>query len=1396
MSTAGTMKSMYSLLDVLSWVEDFDSSTKDSASRATTCSNFVMLAELEDSVRRILDRIFRRHGRGFLITGLYGSGKTLFLAFLSALLTEPVLLKTLLDRKPEWSLDELAARKYLTINFTAIANQDLGLDESLWEAVHRTLRTLSPPIHATISDVDNFLDMFELLGKGARNDVDEWLKEQRNLSLDRVKEYQPPYQKQQLESALADLGIQLRDFRTTLAEKVQILIDKARERGYDGVVVFIDELYLHLIQSDETFNKDTNFLSQLAQAALVEDRPFWVFAAMQEEIQAIARQAGRNYNTELMGRLAGEGGRFQNINLPVTQFHRIYNRRLFKMGTKKIHRLADLFRSDIQPHYRGSFSDFFRKYFREAEPVIDEAKHFADVYPVHPYAMHCLTKITNAGGRSRGALGFVDDFCKKAEADGRPWHAVALLDDVFNYPDLRSKIIQDNPDIERFYGLFERFCGGPRDAVLSKSPYRRLVEGTKAFAKTASERLIKALIVLAMVKEELTLCELTDALMLRWPGKEHDPADSDQEVARLLDKMSNHFSPLRKKGEELNPTFFLSVEGDGEERDELQVEIERVINGQEHLLEKDSGYRSQLTLFLRQTGPVGDTTAPAKNLKSELGVNWQRTDRSALYMLEAATSMTSEAAVAGFLSEVPVSRCLHLLILFPAASPLDVEMDTVKAGSGKVLVWLPQTLSAQDVEELRRSMALVRLYGDYDAKVRAGDPSISDKRKLEILSEELGMATTRSDPRPSPQATAVLRRAFLNGRIYHWNKKDDAWEELFSPGELLSLITGIPEDRQSLGAVVEQFAAATLPKEHPLHPDFQTAFNFSADLSSTMQKRVLQAIWRGRATDDDGTNAKRDLEKHLAPLGLLDTSRPGEVVVTVSPSSNECFRKIRERVQDRIRKSTADPREINVTDLREDLAGKDTGLTQGWIDILLTLLLVRGDVTGVTGDGQIITAESKDVGEPRDWLTRLTKLRAGGKPDEALWKDVVCSVRALGHWEEGFTYSPTAADKLHQQILQAAAAAETELAEANQTLVPWPTAVVPDAVTEQADLFNVPDESRGNQSACFRAIRDALRDIVGLPADDEVDQPNRYQVVKDWATQQLQAARDFLSRAAELKVIADRLAQLEGAVLPASLAASRDELSEKLEMYVTRADGTCSFAEIVGLWEDFHSDFRHQYASEHAGVHNQLRDVQSRVVDGEEFSLLKNFAAVAGLSAHYGPARIEQEVVALLQKVGVTAICPPSPEGLESDLAEGWKCSSCSYVIGSIAPVTADHLLGHIQTGIDEFLSQVRGFEAEVRDYVSEHAEAAPLAGLLEDPLPAGALEVLADDTMRLHLASALEDARAQRVDIDDLLAKLKPRLLGTYGDGASGFRARVDEELSRAIADADVETGQPWKVE
>jgi ferredoxin len=218
-----------------------------------------------------------------------------------------------------------------------------------------------------------------------------------------------------------------------------------------AVLVFIDELYLHLIQSDEHFNRALLSLDNWPKldwrGSTVLD--FWRGPRGNSGHRSPSR---RNYDTELMGKLSGQSGRFQSINIPVTQFHRIYNHRLFRENSKCVHKLADAFKAEIQPHFRGAFTDFLKRYFREREPITDEAKHFADVYPMHPFGLYCLTAITNRGGRSRGALGFVQEFIERRLQDTSDWKRIAVLDDVFDYEDLRNKIIQDDPEMAKYYG--------------------------------------------------------------------------------------------------------------------------------------------------------------------------------------------------------------------------------------------------------------------------------------------------------------------------------------------------------------------------------------------------------------------------------------------------------------------------------------------------------------------------------------------------------------------------------------------------------------------------------------------------------------------------------------------------------------------------------------------------------------------------------------------------------------------------------------------------------------------------------------------------------------------------------------------------------------------------------
>jgi hypothetical protein len=1388
------MKEMFDFTPVTSWVENFNESTHDSASRTRIFESFVMLPEVEESARIILDRIHRKQGRGFFITGLYGSGKTIFMAWLSAILTEPTLRKQFLDTKPEWGMDALAPRKFLTINFTAIEDPNQTLDAALWSATTEHLRSLVPSVTATLSNTDAYLTHFDSLADGIKNAVNDWLIEHKSgMGLKKLNDYEPEYRKSVLEEAVSALGIQVDDKRTTVVEKVKKLVEIAKERGYEGVLVFIDELYLHLIQSDEHFNRGTAFLGQLAEAGLAGDQPFWIFGAVQEEIQAIARQAGRNYDTELMGKLSGQSGRFQSINIPVTQFHRIYNHRLFRENSKCIHKLADAFRAEIQPHFRGAFTDFLKRYFREREPITDEAKHFADVYPMHPFGLYCLTAITNRGGRSRGALGFVQEFIERRLKDTSDWKRLAVLDDVFDYEDLRNKIIQDDPEMAKYYGMFERFCSTARDEVLSRVPYKRWSDADQAAARVASERLIKALIVLSMVKEELTVSKLNDALLLRWPGKESDPAGSDQETARILEKIAQTFTPLRQKGRGENLSFFLSVEGDGGEREELLVEVERVKNGFAPDIQLESAYRSHLELFLRFPGsPLGGTVPPQHGFSTQVDVDWQRTRRSLDYRLEPVTALTNDHAVIGFVKDVPATKALHLAVLYPSASPLDVEMDAVRHGNGRTLVWLPATLPAQDIDELKRSMALVKLFGDYHSQVNAGGASQSVRRKLELLGEWIDLPAGTKSAQPARKATEILLESFVNGEIRQWNSKDQAWEILCEPAELLSLYQSIPQSERSLGRLLEKVATKALSKVFYLHPDFREAYSFSADLSNQMRKRILEAIWKGRVTDGDGT-AMADLEKHLAPLGLLNTSVPGEVSVTLAASSVEAFKKAKERIRDNIRK--ANPHAASIAETRKRLKTTDLGLTDTWVDILITLLISTGEISGFTIHGKTVSQDDRTIGSPVDWLQELDELRPGTRPDETLWHDLTESLHALGLWKEGTGYNPAAAERLLDLLKETETRARHEFRQAEQALQTWPGASVPNAISEWADIFALPEDGRESRVACYTSVRGAMRDMLGLAEDDDIEAANRYTCVEEFA-HRVREARDFLDRISELASLTGKLRELKALGAQPTIEKPCQELLDSIETYVKSAGMSGEMSRITAEWKDLHELYLNQYLSEHAGLHNDLKALRDAVLGSPSYQVLKDLSRVEGLCAHFSPAFIEAQLADLLAQVGMQQVCKQGLDDVKNDLSHGWVCSACAYKPGKRLELKPDHFLGLVERGIKEYLDHVRGCEAELRDYVSDAPASNPLLGLLGVPAEQSALDALQDATMRQHLADALAETEAVKVNVDELLDQLKPRLLGFFKGGRREFEQYVQGALGELLKKNDSEEEQPWKVE
>jgi len=108
----------------------------------------------------------------------------------------------------------------------------------------------------------------------------------------------------------------------------------------------------------------------------------------------------------------------------------------------------------------------------------------------------------------------------------------------------------------------------------------------------------------------------------------------------------------------------------------------------------------------------------------------------------------------------------------------------------------------------------------------------------------------------------------------------------------------------------------------------------------------------------------------------------------------------------------------------------------------------------------------------------------------------------------------------------------------------------------------------------------------------------------------------------------------------------------------------------------------------------------------------------------------------------------------------------------------------------------IQVFAPEIQDYIADYPEAAELEVLLREPLPTDACSVLAGEAMQQHLAAVLADAQAERLQVDRLLATLKPNILGTYKAGSAEFQDRVLEALTEVLSESGAVDGQVWKLE
>lgn len=185
--------------------------------------SFVLTQEVSDNLKAVLESLCRKEGRGILLKGHFGSGKSHFLSLLSLLVKRPETWRFILEQEP--GLEELRQR---------ISGR--------------------PPLLAV------------------------------EVSL--VRHRAAEYLEDIVVGALADgLGERLAEKPVTRHAAFDRLSRRLREEGYGGVVVLVDELseFLRSKADARQFNEDIRFLQYLGEEG--RSVPLWVIATLQEWIE-------------------------------------------------------------------------------------------------------------------------------------------------------------------------------------------------------------------------------------------------------------------------------------------------------------------------------------------------------------------------------------------------------------------------------------------------------------------------------------------------------------------------------------------------------------------------------------------------------------------------------------------------------------------------------------------------------------------------------------------------------------------------------------------------------------------------------------------------------------------------------------------------------------------------------------------------------------------------------------------------------------------------------------------------------------------------------------------------------------------------------------------------------
>ncbi|MBI5369330.1 MAG: hypothetical protein HZA54_20005 [Planctomycetes bacterium] len=350
-----------------------------------TCAGFVFTDEVARHVAALAACLLADHGRGILLRGDFGAGKSHFLAALGAWLAGAPDAAALTAAHPDLARVAASGRRFLPVPVSLVNFRGAtALEEILIGAIERQLAAAGRP--TPLSPLGRFLaHLREVLrapglaptfaaAQGiAPATLDDW------LAADPRRAYSAGSRFLEERGHTVPAGL-LEEKSETLAGAVEAV----RRAGFHGPVLLIDELseFLQSKPDPARLNEDARTLQLLGETAA--ETPLWIVAAVQEGLESV-------------GDIAGPTLRKIKDRFPVLlRLSTLHVRDLIERRLVRKRPAAEAEIRRIHENYRACFPGF-------DSPLAD----FYRIYPIHPATLALLEGLGALFSQHRGIVDFV-----------------------------------------------------------------------------------------------------------------------------------------------------------------------------------------------------------------------------------------------------------------------------------------------------------------------------------------------------------------------------------------------------------------------------------------------------------------------------------------------------------------------------------------------------------------------------------------------------------------------------------------------------------------------------------------------------------------------------------------------------------------------------------------------------------------------------------------------------------------------------------------------------------------------------------------------------------------------------------------------------------------------------